>query len=79
MRPLFYYKYHLFYDSLLRQFVRTWKLWGGVYFKGRGGQKSLADNSGTAVIHQKLILKKEEAIAYGSGAARHPKVALASW
>ncbi len=36
MRPLFYDNYHLFYDSLLRQFVRMWKLWGGVYFKGRG-------------------------------------------
>ena len=35
---------------------------GGVHFMGRGPLKSRADTSDTADIHQKLILKKEEAI-----------------
>ena len=47
---------------ILRQFVRTQSLWGGMYLKAGGGRKPTADTSDPAATHQKLILKKEEAM-----------------
>ena len=56
MRPEFYDKYRLFYDSFLRQLARTNHPWGGVYSR-HGGVKAFA-NTAILLTHSKAELKK---------------------
>jgi len=48
------------------------KLWGGVYFIGRGRQEFAADTSDPAAIHQKLLLSKRVANCRGDSDGFHP-------